>query len=186
MLKNKPDTKGMSTTDGVKTWDLYIQDEASNIMIDKYGFMKGYKMWQSSIDYGGAMYQIASNIANEKLKMYRDLGLGVNRADYFSRSYFDVWKQWSGKDGSIKQKVEPNVQKPNVPLLNTNQGIYSEKDQQRIEDIVNKANGNKQKEIQLATAMANAITDPKKMAARAQAAEDNNYHDIAKVFFDKI
>jgi|GEM_PF-4641598 len=194
MLKPKPNVEGYSTSKYKAYWDLYIQDEASNIMIDKYGFTKGYKMWQNSIDYGGAMYQIASNIANEKLKMLFDLKLPIPK-DYFDRSYFDVWKQWSGKSGEIKQKPEPksSVVQPNLaqnpanePKSTQSKISYTDKDLQRVMDIVKKANGNKAKEIQLATAMANSITDKSKIFGRYAAAEDNNYHDIAKIFYDKV
>jgi len=62
---------------------------------------------------------------------------------------------------------------------------FDSKDEQRIRDIMDKANGNVEKAKQLAQAMANKIEDPIKAHSRGEAAENDNYHDIAKIFFDR-
>ncbi len=62
---------------------------------------------------------------------------------------------------------------------------YDSKDEQRIQDIISKANGDVEKIKQLAQAMANKIQDPIKAYSRGEAAENDNYHDVAKIFFDR-
>jgi len=49
---------------------------------------------------------------------------------------------------------------------------FDEKDHKRIEDIVKKAGGDRDKEISLATTMAKVITDKNKAERRAEAAEE--------------
>jgi len=60
-----------------------------------------------------------------------------------------------------------------------------DKDTARIEGIIAKAKGDKDKEVQLATNMANAITDREKATRRGKAAEQLNFHNIAKIFLDR-
>lgn len=62
---------------------------------------------------------------------------------------------------------------------------YEQKDLNRVESIIKKAGGDRDKEISLAQTMANKIKDGRKLVQRGNAAEENNYHNIAKVFFDK-
>ena len=62
---------------------------------------------------------------------------------------------------------------------------YEDKDVVRIEGIVAKAKGDRDKENQLATNMANSITDGAKALRRGRAAEEQNFHNIAKIFFDR-
>lgn len=51
------------------------------------------------------MFAATAKIANEKYKMLRDLGLldGYGK-NYFTRSYFDIWKEWKEavKAGKIR------------------------------------------------------------------------------------
>ena len=59
------------------------------------------------------------------------------------------------------------------------------KDRGRIEDMVKRANGNEAKLLQMAQRMAKTIKDGFKALRRGLAAEDENYHEIAKIFFDR-
>lgn len=59
------------------------------------------------------------------------------------------------------------------------------KDRMRISDIVDKAKGDKAKEIQLATTMANRITDYDKAMRRGRAAEEEKQKHLADVFFKR-
>ena len=62
---------------------------------------------------------------------------------------------------------------------------FDDKDEKRITDIINKADGDDSKAIKLAQNMASKIADGAKALRRAEAATDQNYHDIAKVFYDR-
>lgn len=57
------------------------------------------------------------------------------------------------------------------------------KDRMRISDIVDKAKGDKSKELQLARTMANRITDYDKAIRRGRAAEEEGHKHLAEVFF---
>lgn len=59
------------------------------------------------------------------------------------------------------------------------------KDKMRIQDIHDKANGDKSKMLRLAQTMCKLITDKTKALRRGMAAEDLNFHDIAKLFFQR-
>lgn len=102
-----PKPEGMMASQGTKYFDLYLQDEAAAVCIDKYGYEKGIKNWEWMIDQSsGVMFAATAKIANEKYKMLKDLGIfdkyGKN---YFERSYFDIWKEWKEfmKSGKLKQ-----------------------------------------------------------------------------------
>lgn len=59
-----------------------------------------------------------------------------------------------------------------------------DKDEMRINAMVEKAK-DEDHLIKLATTMAKRITKPEKAYNRAKAAEDQNYHALAKIFYDK-
>ena len=186
-----PKVIGSGSSD-VKRWDLYIQDEASQIMIDKYGFEKGYKMWENSINYGGAMYQLASKIVSEKTQMISDLKLRLQ--DYFERSYLDIWREWivlkGGKDPYSSVTTEPKQEKkvevkPTANSTNIQSNSFEDKDAQRIKDIVTKSGGDKTKEIRLAKAMADKITSKQKAIRRAEAAAEIGNIPVEKVFRER-
>ena len=59
-----------------------------------------------------------------------------------------------------------------------------EKDIKRIEDMASKSKDDEHM-ISLAKTMAGRITNYDKAYNRGLAAEDQNYHDVAKVFFDR-
>lgn len=61
---------------------------------------------------------------------------------------------------------------------------YDPKDKKRIDDLIKKAKDDAHA-VRLAKTMASRIKDKKKALRRAYAAEDWNYHDIAKVFYDR-
>lgn len=78
-----------------RQFGLYLQDEASHVMVDKYGLTKGHELWENSIGAGprgGAMFAMSQTVTDEKYKMCQDLGIRLN--DYFERSYLDIWTQW--------------------------------------------------------------------------------------------
>lgn len=62
---------------------------------------------------------------------------------------------------------------------------FNDKDAKRIADLVKKAGGSKAKEVQLAEVMARTITDADKAERRGLAAEDENFHSVAAVFFGR-
>jgi len=62
---------------------------------------------------------------------------------------------------------------------------HSAKDDLRIKDIISKADGSEEKELSLATTMANSIKDVEKCLGRAEAAKDSGKYEIAKIFLDK-
>jgi hypothetical protein len=100
-----PKTDGMMASQGSKYFDLYLQDEASYVCVDKYGYVKGIANWEWMINQSsGAMFAATAKIANEKYKMLRDLGLLEDYGkDYFKRSYYDLWKEWR-ETTKLKQK----------------------------------------------------------------------------------
>jgi len=60
------------------------------------------------------------------------------------------------------------------------------KDTMRITDIIRKAGGDwNEKAKALARQMANAITDAAKAVRRARAAEEENWHEMASIFFNR-
>ncbi len=80
-----------------RSFGLYLQDEASDVMIDKYGLEKGHELWKKSIDAGprgGAMFAMSQTVTDEKKKMCDDLNIHIS---YFDRSYLSVWKEWTDK-----------------------------------------------------------------------------------------
>lgn len=100
-----PKPAGMMASEGTKYFDLYLQDQASYIMCDKYGYEKGILNWEYVLGKSsGAMFAASAEIVNQKLQMLRDLGiLQEYGKDYFKRSYFDLWKEWkSANSGKLK------------------------------------------------------------------------------------
>lgn len=107
-----PKTDGMMASQGTKYFELYLQDEASDVCVDKYGYTKGIANWEWMIGQSsGVMFAATAKIANEKYKMLKDLGLletygkDGGEKNYFERSYFDIWKEWKEwmKNGQHKQ-----------------------------------------------------------------------------------
>ena len=59
------------------------------------------------------------------------------------------------------------------------------KDMMRINDIIRKSGGDKEKALALATTMASRITDRYKAVRRAKAASEAGRSDLAQVFNDR-
>lgn len=203
----RPDIQGM-TKNAKAYWDhLYIQDEAEDILQDKYGNAKGSQYFQGLLNapkFGG-FYQAVTQIVMEKFKMYTDLGEQPPR-NYFDESWFSVWKRWMAAKGKpYTAKEEPKVtpkKEPKKPLsaIVNDKSIpsikdlpkqkpaptgYDAKDEKRIQDIMTYSKGSMSKALQLAQVMANKITDYDKCIRRANAAEADNYHNIANVFYKR-
>lgn len=70
-------------------------------------------------------------------------------------------------------------------LIQWNRKGYDEKDRMRMDDLIAKANGVLAKEEALAERMAQAITGAAKAYRRALAAEDYNYHSVARIFYNR-
>ena len=81
---------------------VYIQDEAEEVMQDKYGRERGTRNWEASIGHGargGAMFKMADDVMKEKQFLFDELGLTPK--SYWDYSYFDMWKKWMNKIGKI-------------------------------------------------------------------------------------
>jgi hypothetical protein len=192
----KPDTGGLpSKSYAAKECKLYLQDEASYIIIDKYGFEKGYKAWEDSIGRGGSMYAIAADIANQKWVMCKDLGLTKNLiADYYFASYYAIWKKWAAKKTpkpiatSLTARKDfakaPNVANPAPKTSKVDQMKKviqpSSKDIMRIDDLIDQPNA-----LTLANKMANATSDINKLIGRGKEAETRGRKDIANLFYSR-
>lgn len=61
--------------------------------------------------------------------------------------------------------------------------VITSKDRMRIQDIHDKAAGDKTKMEKLASTMCKLITDAQKALRRGMAAQDMNFNNIAKLFF---
>ena len=196
-----PKTDGLNASRGSSYFDLYLQDEASHVMIDKYGLERGKNNWEGTIDQGGGvMFAASAKIANEKYKMLTDLDeLSDYGHDYFKESYFSIWKRWkkktTGKDtpDTVKKaevkKAEPvaapAAKVPSKAKVKDEElpNGFEDKDVMRIQGIIERARGNDGKELALARQMALSIDSVKKAAARGRAADDVNAHDIADIFY---
>lgn len=63
-LKTPPNNYG-NRGHNARYYDRYVQDEAEDIYIDKYGDEKGHKLWVGIIDRGNAMFQACDEILGE-------------------------------------------------------------------------------------------------------------------------
>jgi hypothetical protein len=209
----RPSIEGMTKSATAYWSHLYIQDEAQDILKDKYGDERGEKYFEGLLNaprFGG-FYQAVTQIVMEKAKMYQELE-ERKPDDYFSESYYDVWKRWMASKGkTIKTSVEPkkvpaavlksisaDINGPTTTSVKTKPAVntvktapittrsssYEPKDEQRILDIVKKSR-NEGDMRHWAQLMANKITDVTKASRRANAAEDLNYHDLALIFYKR-
>lgn len=60
-----------------------------------------------------------------------------------------------------------------------------DKDYRRVEDMWTKSGYDMDKMVKLATTMAGRITNGEKARNRGNAAEDLNFHEVAKIFFER-
>ena len=87
----------------------------------------------------------------------------------------------SGKLTNVKEYNDSrHIHDPKYPKR------FEPKDEMRIQGIIDKSNGDRNKEVRLARLMANKILDVAKARRRAYAAENENYHNVAKVFYDRV
>lgn len=78
----------------------YTQDLLHDILVDKYGTKRGTENFEYFVDKGGgAFYAVGQQIQDEKAQMYLDLGERPP-SDYWSETYFDVWKRWMERPAS--------------------------------------------------------------------------------------
>ena len=91
---------------------VYIQDEAEEVMQDKYGRERGTRNWEASIGHGargGAMFKMADDVMKEKQFLFDELNL--TPSSYWDYSYFALWKMWMDKIGqSYKIDSDADVQ----------------------------------------------------------------------------
>lgn len=78
---------------------VYIQDEAEEVMQDKYGRERGHKLWMGSINapQRGAMFKMADDVMKEKSWLYDQLN--ITPRTYWDVSYYSLWKAWMDKQG---------------------------------------------------------------------------------------
>ena len=80
-----------------RIYKLYTQDLLHDILVDKYGTARGTENFDYFVNKGGgAFYAVGQQIQDEKAQMYLDLG-EKPPSDYFSQTYFDVWKRWMAR-----------------------------------------------------------------------------------------
>lgn len=179
-----------------KACDLYVQDEANDIFVDKSGFERGYKNWRGTIDAGGGvMFQAANSIANQKWVMCKALGIEDKlRQDYFFRSYLDIWKQWSGKSGAptIKKqavtKTTPTFTKAAKPVISKTPKFTAKfttvtpnsKDEMRMNDLLISSNPYGQ-----ASKMVSVTNDIDKLIGRGKTLASRGKQSLADLFFYK-
>ncbi len=104
---------------------------------------------------------------------------------------FGKWKINSELDKTGRKYDEENKEDEELIVQQDENNIIVEyskydlsKDEMRINDMVEKSK-DEEHLLKLAKTMANSIKNPEKAHNRALAAEDQNYNDIAKIFFDR-
>ena len=86
----------------------------------------------------------------------------------------------------IEGEVEALEEEEDEPLEEGADPLeVTSKDEMRVNDIIKKSNGDKSKARQLAETMCKLIKDKYKALRRARAAENENYHEIANIFFKR-
>lgn len=96
-----------------------------------------------------------------------------------SKGYQGLTTYAKADKGWSKNLWEEEIEEAADPM------IVTSKDEMRISDIVKKSAGNTGKILDLARRMANSITDGYKALRRARAAESENYHEMASIFFKR-
>lgn len=84
---------------------VYIQDEAQQVMQDKYGRERGTRMWEASINapQRGAMFKMADDVMKEKMFLYHQANLSPRT--YWDVSYYALWKMWMESQG-LSYKID--------------------------------------------------------------------------------
>lgn len=194
---------------------VYIQDEAEEVMQDKYGRERGTKLWRASINasQSGAMFKMADDVMKEKAWLMHEMN--VYPSEYWDVSYYSLWKAWMNKQGltykidsdediqakadakraaeEAEEKAQFDRKLNQIESDNTTAGLPTvqpdAKDKQRVADMFRRDNW----PTTAANTMANAIKDVNKAVRRGQAVldyiKDNNLSyfklDIAEIFFNK-
>lgn len=110
---------------------------------------------------------------------------GVKYISVLSEKDIEQYNSVTYKESDLKKDLAA-IRKVMSMASSYNSSLKGDpKDYQRIEDIARKAGGDKNKAIQLAQRMAASISSAEKAYRRGLAAEDENYHSIAAVFFDR-
>lgn len=175
---------------------LYIQDEMSSMLIDKYGKERGERNFEGILNAprSGAFFQYGTQIASEKAWLLSTLGIKYDAGDYFQYSYYDLWKEWMKRNGNPVKIAEPVVPQPAAivpepepivppePVKPTRISTISPepKDMTRVAALAQKPNS-----LRMAQVMADKITDAQKAYRRGLAAEHDNQHDMADIFFNR-
>jgi hypothetical protein len=82
-----------------RVYKEYTQDLLRDMLVEKYGTVRGVANWEYFIGKGGAFYAVGQEIQDEKAQMFLDLGEQPPH-DYWAQSYFDVWKRWMARPAS--------------------------------------------------------------------------------------
>jgi hypothetical protein len=125
---------------------------------------------------------------SEVMDEYYELLQGGNEKEledfFFTHADEDRMNDYMPKGGDMKGFMKYLIDNETVDEK-ADPSVMTWKDRGRIEDLVNKANGNQEKVIQLGKRMAKSIKDGFKALRRGLAAEDGNWHELAKIFFDR-
>lgn len=84
-----------STGKNASYYDRYIQDEAEDIYIDKYGQQRGHYLWLKIIEKGKAMWKVCDNILGQ-LRSMSDYNNGFLRSykQQLPETYFSTFKDY--------------------------------------------------------------------------------------------
>ncbi len=102
--------------------------------------------------------------------------------DEFYHKWFEKWPDYLVRRPAMAVDREISLDGMQR-VAKGGRSTYDAKDMKRIDDMAAKAGGDKWKMKDLARQMANSITDADKAFRRGRAAEEENYHDIADIFF---
>lgn len=164
MSKITKDTKIINASEYLESFVFDKTDKQGKI--DKFNLIKN-----DSSDYRFGYLKL---ITEELFEQWLDVNYTMSNLRSDLNDMKDIMKTAASKYDSSSEKTRDKLARG-----------FTSKDTTRIEGIINKANGNKEKQEQLARSMASKIKDGRKALQRGRAAEDENYHDIAQIFFDR-
>lgn len=128
----------------------------------------------------------ADELKNELKEKYKNADKSKKKSiEKIAKSTFGddfVNKELKGNKEESKKK-EP---KQDASKLRNFPDGFDRKDSMRIQGILDKSKGDTGKAKRLAQSMANKITDAAKAKRRAKAAEDENFHDLAAIFYKRF
>ncbi len=122
----------------VKRYGLYLQDEARDIFVDKYGIPKGEQYWEDIINgrFPNAMFTVASQIVAEKQNLI-DILKKPQPKDYWQYSYIELWNEWMSKGG--KKMINTESMKLNPIESQVVETILKE-DKKKVDSILELSN----------------------------------------------